>query len=86
MHAGPCGMCIHEWKPEEGHWVSCTSILTPGRQSLTEGGAVPLLTPSYLAGQQPQGSRSSNLFLPPPTLTPIGVVTGVCSDVRVLGN
>lgn len=85
-HACRCMcMCVHEWKPEEGHWVSCTIILrlTPVRQSPTEPGALPSLLPVGLASK-PQGPWASWLSLPPPA--PTSSTGGVCSDVRVLGN
>lgn len=91
MHVCAC-MQVHvhvrAWMEVRGRTlgVQYYHSLTPQRQPLTECGAVPLPTPSYLASQQPQGSTSSSLFLPPPTPTPSAVVTGVCSDVRVEGN
>lgn len=75
-------MCIHEWKPEEGHWVSCTSSLLPHKGSLSRKVE---LSPSWLPvtwpASSPRGPDSPISSCPLQPLLPL-----VWLLVRVLGN
>ena len=46
-------VCIHEWKPEEGYWVSCTSTFLPQEGSLS---LKVELSPSWLLVTWPTSS------------------------------